>query len=54
LNKLDEGLSSFLGYDKTIHPLAKVLSSARKAGRISYSGIEKIKERRTCWRKWQL
>jgi len=42
LNKLDEGLSSILGYDKTIHPLAKVLSSARKAGRISYSGIEKI------------
>jgi hypothetical protein len=42
LNKLNESLSSFLGHDETVHPLAKVLSHAHKVSRISYNEIEKI------------
>jgi hypothetical protein len=39
---LNESLSSFLGHDKTVHPLAKVLPHTRKVSRISYNEIEKI------------
>jgi len=42
LNKLEEGLSSFLRYSEIVRPLAKVLSCARKVSRISYNKIEKI------------
>lgn len=42
MNKLEEGLSSFLRYSEIVRPLAKVLSCARKVSRISYNKIEKI------------
>jgi len=42
LNKLKEGLSSFLRYSEIVRPLTKVLSCARKVSRISYNKIEKI------------
>jgi len=42
LNKLEEGLSSFLRYSEIVRPLARVLSCARKVSRISYNKIEKI------------
>lgn len=42
MSKLNESLSSFLGHDETVHPLAKVLSHTRRVSRISYNEIEKI------------